>query len=149
MVPCQGPLSNKTNPAQDSRLPPISKEMGETNGQHHQGFQVNTQLGLQTHPPRNFGCLPSSETPHWNQCLRSTYWATAGVNPCPDSLLVSPKNPKRPWSKNALSSLLRKVIDTAMDTVTSHKSHNIRAVATSACFLRNCSVRKVLEAATW
>ena len=75
--------------------------------------------------------------------------ATAGVDPRPDTLFVSPKNPSRPLSKNALSALLRKVIATAMGTDASHKPHSIRSVATSACFLRNWSVTKVLEAATW
>ena len=54
--------------------------------------------------------------------------------------------------KNALSFFLRQVILDAGavdEGALAHRTHSIRAVATSAAFLRNWSVSKVLEAVTW
>ena len=70
-----------------------------------------------------------------------------------DSLFVSPRNPKRPISKNALSYFLREVIveSGALQKVegSSAKAHSIRGMSASVAFLKNCSISKVLEAATW
>ena len=69
------------------------------------------------------------------------------------SLFVSPRCPTRPLSKNALSFFLREAISDAGavrdQEGRSLRAHSIRGVATSAVFLRNWSISKVLEAATW
>ena len=69
------------------------------------------------------------------------------------SLFVSPGSPSRPISKNAVSYFLREVISEAgavrADMAAPLRAHNVRGVATSVSFLRNWSISKVLEAATW
>ena len=73
-------------------------------------------------------------------------------HPRPHSLLISPHHPSCPLSRNALSFFLRQVIlDTGavVEGSLPPRAHSIRAVVTSAAFLRNWSVSKVLEAATW
>ena len=65
---------------------------------------------------------------------------------------MSLRCPSRVLSKNALSFFLRQVIfdDGAVDegALPPH-AYSVHAVATLAAFLRNWSVSKVLEAATW
>ena len=69
------------------------------------------------------------------------------------SLFVSSRSPSRPISKNAVSYFLREVISEAgavrQDVATPLRAHSVRGVATSVSFLRNWSISKVLEAATW
>ena len=69
------------------------------------------------------------------------------------SLFVSPRSPSRPISKNAVSYFLREVISEAgavrQDVAALLRAHSVRGVATSVSFLRNWSISKVLEAATW
>ena len=69
------------------------------------------------------------------------------------SLFVSPRCPTRPISKNAVSFFLREVIHGAgaLRGVegASVRAHSIRGVSTSVAFMRNWSISKVLEAATW
>ena len=69
------------------------------------------------------------------------------------SLFVSPRSPSRPISKNAVSYFLREVISEAgavrQDVAAPLRAHSVRGVATSVSFLRNWSISKVLEAATW
>ena len=68
------------------------------------------------------------------------------------SLFVSPRSPSRPISKNAVL-FLREVISEAgavrADVAAPLRAHSVRGVATSVSFLRNWSISKVLEAATW
>ena len=69
------------------------------------------------------------------------------------SLFVSPRSPSRPISKNAVSCFLREVISEAgavrQDVAAPLRAHSVRGVTTSVSFLRNWSISKVLEAATW
>ena len=69
------------------------------------------------------------------------------------SLFVSPRSPSCPISKNAVSYFLREVISEAgavrQDVAAPLRAHSVRRVATSVSFLRNWSISKVLEAATW
>ena len=69
------------------------------------------------------------------------------------SLFVSSRSPSRPISKNAVSYFLREVISEAgavrQDVATPLRAHSGRGIATSVSFLRNWSISKVLEAATW
>ena len=80
---------------------------------------------------------------------------TKGLLPHPRTLFVSPRNPSRPLSKNAISYFLREVISQAPGSEASPgpsarpRAHSIRAMATSVAFLRNYSVSAILEAATW
>ena len=78
---------------------------------------------------------------------------TKTLSPRPKSLFVSPRRPSFAISKNAISYFLRKVIVDAGALVDkegpSPRAHSIRGVATSAAFLKNFSIVKVLEAASW
>ena len=69
------------------------------------------------------------------------------------SLFVSPRSSSRPISKNAVSYYLREVISEAgavrQDVAAPLRAHSVRGIATSVSFLRNWSISKVLEAATW
>ena len=69
------------------------------------------------------------------------------------SLFVSPRSPSRPISKNTVLYILREVISEAgpvrQDVAAPLRAHSVRGVATSVSFLRNWSISKVLEAATW
>ena len=69
------------------------------------------------------------------------------------SLFVSPRSPSRPISKNAVSYFLREVISEAgavrQDVAAPLHAYSVRGVATSVSLLRNRSISKVLEAATW
>ena len=72
---------------------------------------------------------------------------------CASTLFVSPHSPSRVISKNAVSFFLREVISKAGavrgDEGPPLRAHSIRGMSTSAVFLQNWSVSKVLEAATW
>ena len=69
------------------------------------------------------------------------------------SLFMSPLSPSCPISKNAVSYFLREVISVAgavrQDVAAPLRAHSVQGVATSVSFLRNWSISKVLEAATW
>ena len=71
----------------------------------------------------------------------------------PASLFISPRKPSRSLSKNAISYFLRRVIvDSGAlleESVRAPRAHSIRGVATSISFLKNFSISKVLEAASW
>ena len=71
----------------------------------------------------------------------------------PSSLFVSPRRPSRSISKNAISYFLREVISGSGAVRGSEgqapRAHSVRGISTSASFLRNWSISKVLEAATW
>ena len=84
-----------------------------------------------------------------NICMRRTSSFVVRAS----SLFVSPRSPSRPISKNAVSYFLREVISEAgavrQDVAAPLRAHSVRGVATSISFLRNWSISKVLEAATW
>ena len=86
------------------------------------------------------------------QAVRTYLSLTSSISPRPRSLLVSPRRPSRSLSKNTLSFFIRQVI---LDAGAVEKgalppcAHSIRAVTTSAAFLRNWSISQVLEALTW
>ena len=76
---------------------------------------------------------------------------TEALRPRPRALFVSQSCSSRALSKNALSYFIRHVIidhGAAGDGV-SPRAHSVRGVATSVLFMRNWSVSRVLEAATW
>ena len=78
---------------------------------------------------------------------------TKSIQNRPRNLFLSPKNLKRPITKNAISYFLRETISDA-DALAEEggrrpRAHSIRGVGTSISFWRNCSMTKILEAATW
>ena len=77
---------------------------------------------------------------------------TSSISARPLSLFVAPRRPSRAISKNAISFFLREVIVNSgalRGPVSDLRAHSIRGVATSAAFLKNCPISKVLEAASW
>ena len=67
---------------------------------------------------------------------------------------MSPKNPNKSISRNAISYFLREVISQSVSNSSpgpsaGMRAHSIRGMATSSAFLKNFSLPKVLEAATW
>ena len=78
---------------------------------------------------------------------------TKNVHNRPKNLFVSPKCPQRAISKNAISFFLRETITDAGAMVEDGgrrpRAHSIRGMGTSMSFWRNCSMSKILEAATW
>ena len=86
------------------------------------------------------------------RCLRVYLQRSSpGVNR-PRRLFVSPKNPARAISKNAISYFLREVIaeaGTSSESGVVPRAHRIRGVATSAAFHRIWSISSILNAACW
>ena len=78
---------------------------------------------------------------------------TKELFPRPQALFVSPRHCIKAISKNAISFFLREVITDAgavrTDGGRALRAHSIRGMSTSMVFMRNWSVRHVLEAATW
>ena len=94
---------------------------------------------------------------------------TASLPSRPRSLFVSPRNPSRPFSTNALSFFIRDVISqaaassssslapssssfsstTRSSRLASFRARGFRGIATSLAFSRNAPLSSVLEAATW
>ena len=66
---------------------------------------------------------------------------------------MSPRNNSRAMSKNGLSFFLRQTISDAgavgADEGQAPRAHSIRGVSTSVAFLKNWSVQKVLQVASW
>ena len=86
------------------------------------------------------------------RCLRVYLQRTSPCVNRPRCLYVSPRNPARSISKNAISYFLREVIAEAGASSESGvvpRIHRIRGVATSAAFHRNWSISSVLNAACW
>ena len=69
----------------------------------------------------------------------------------PSRLFVSPSDPQRPMSKNAMSFFLRQVImeSGAVSSPHTPRAHDIRGIATSLNYFTSLSISSVKEAATW
>ena len=71
----------------------------------------------------------------------------------PDNLFLSPSNLSRAISKNAISFFIRHAICRAYGEEEPRRrgvmAHSLRAVGTSLAFAKNCSVKQVMDAATW
>ena len=69
----------------------------------------------------------------------------------PPRLFVSPKNPKRSMSKNAMSFYLRHlIIDSgAVSSARPPRAHDIRGIATSLNYYSNLSLTSLMQVATW
>ena len=69
----------------------------------------------------------------------------------PSRLFVSPKNPKRTMSKNAMSFYLRQLIvdSGAVSSTRPPRAHDIRGIATSLNYYSNLSLTSLMQVATW
>ena len=69
----------------------------------------------------------------------------------PPRLFVSPKNPKRSMSKNAMSFYLRQlIIDSgAVSSARPPRAHDICGIATSLNYYSNLSLTSLMQVATW
>ena len=69
----------------------------------------------------------------------------------PSRLFVSPRNPERAMSKNAISFYLRQLITDsgAVSTSRPPRAHDIRGIATSLNYYSNLSLSNLMQVATW
>ena len=69
----------------------------------------------------------------------------------PSRLFVSPRNPERAMSKNAMSFYLRQIIvdSGAMSSSCPPRAHDIRGIATSLNYYSNLSLSNLMQVATW
>ena len=77
--------------------------------------------------------------------------AARSVEFTPSRLFVSPSDPKRTMSKNAMSFFLRQLITEsgAVSSLVPPRAHDIRGIATSLNYYSNLSISAIKEAATW
>ena len=78
------------------------------------------------------------------------------VGPNMSRLFVSPRNPRRPSSKNAISFFIKELVREAhrslcpeLMPILKVKIHELRAVSTSVSFAHNLSLESVMNAAQW
>ena len=87
------------------------------------------------------------------RALNLYLWRTQSFVVRAHTLFVSPPSPLRSISRNAVLYFLREVISEVgavrADVAAPLRAHSVRGVLTSVAFLRNWSISKVLEAATW
>ena len=92
--------------------------------------------------------LPAELTLCPVRALRIYLSRTKNLEGRPRSLFVSPKNSKRPISKNAVSYFIREVITEATagvgrGTPSAARAHSVRSISTSAAFLKNYAVQSI------
>ena len=77
--------------------------------------------------------------------------AARSVEFTPSRLFVSPSDPRRSMSKNAMSFFLRQLITEsgAVSSSVPPRAHDIRGIATSLNYYSNLSLSAIKEAATW
>ena len=77
--------------------------------------------------------------------------AARSVEFTPSRLFVSPSDPTRPMSKNAMSFFLRQLITEsgAVSSLVPPRAHDIHGIATSLNYYSNLSISAIKEAATW
>ena len=89
------------------------------------------------------------------RCLKEYIARTKILLPHPRSLFVSPRNPSRQISKNAVSFFIREVISQAVvndpspGPSTRVRAHSVRAMSTSTAFWKNASLSSIIQAASW
>ena len=85
------------------------------------------------------------------RAIRYLRRAARSVEFTPSRLFVSPSDPTRPMSKNAMSFFLRQLITEsgAVSSSVPPRDHDIRGIATSLNYYSNLSISAVKEAATW
>ena len=77
--------------------------------------------------------------------------AARSVEFTPSRLFVSPSDPKRTMSKNAMSFFLRQLITEsgAVSSSVPPRAHDIRGIAATLNYYSNLSISAIKEAATW
>ena len=87
------------------------------------------------------------------RALQAYISRTADIQSRPSSLFLSPKNPSKSISKNAISFFIRELITQSGAVGTFEgpgpRAHSVRSVATSLAFANNCSVSRILDTACW
>ena len=85
------------------------------------------------------------------RAIRYLRRAARSVEFNPSRLFVSPSDPKRTMSKNAMSFFLRRLITEsgAVSSLVPPRAHDIRGIATSLNYYSNLSISAIKEAATW
>ena len=83
--------------------------------------------------------------------LSSSGKAARSASYIPSRLFVSPQNPKRAMSKNAISFYLRQLITDsgAVSSSRPPRAHDIRGIATSLSYYSNLSLSHLMQIATW
>ena len=95
------------------------------------------------------------DLPEWALCpvraVRYLRRAARSVEFTPSRLFVSPSDPRRSMSKNAMSFFLRQLITEsgAVSSSVPPRAHDIRGIATSLNYYSNLSLSAIKEAATW
>ena len=85
------------------------------------------------------------------RAVRHLRRAARSVESTPSRLFVSPSDPTRSMSKNAMSFFLRQLITEsgAVSSSVPPRAHDIRGIATSLNYYSNLSLSAINEAATW
>ena len=85
------------------------------------------------------------------RAIRYLRRAARSVEFTPSRLFVSPSDPKRTMSKNAMSFFLRQLITEsgAVSSLVPPRAHDICGIATSLNYYSNLSISAIKEAATW
>ena len=85
------------------------------------------------------------------RAVRHLRRATRSTESSPSRLFVSPSDPTRSMSKNAMSFFLRQLITEsgAVSSSVPPRAHDIRGIATSLNYYSNLSLSAINEAATW
>ena len=87
------------------------------------------------------------------RALRCYLDRTKDMERRPRHLFVATRNKGRPMSRNGMSFFLRDLISSTgavgADVGRAPSAHSVRSVSTSLAFMKNWSVSRVLEAATW
>ena len=97
----------------------------------------------------------AGDLPERVQCpvraIRFLRKAARSASYIPSRLFVSPRNPERAMSKNAMSFYLRQlIIDSgAVSTSRPPRAHDIRGIATSLSYYSNLSLSNLMQVATW
>ena len=97
----------------------------------------------------------AGDLPERDQCpvraIKFLRKAARSASYIPSRLFVSPRNPERTMSKNAISFYLRQlIIDSgAVSTSRPPRAHDIRGIATSLNYYSNLSLSNLMQVATW
>ena len=77
--------------------------------------------------------------------------AASSASFIPSRLFVSPRNPERAMSKNAMSFYLRQLIvdSGAVSSARPPRAHDIRGISTSLNYYSNLSLSNLMQVATW
>ena len=93
----------------------------------------------------------SSPSPVHHGVVKYLRRAARSASFIPSRLFVSPRNPERSMSKNAMSFYLRQLIVDSGAVSSAHppRAHDIRGIATSLNYYSNLSLSNLMQVATW